>query len=80
MLLFNPSLEVIRGFISFPRSISPKLNVITRLEFELTYFEATVPHIKHDATETPQFVFLFFFLFFSFFFSFNNDFFFFFLF
>ena len=30
---------------TFPKSISPKLNVGARLEFELAYFEAVVLHV-----------------------------------
>ena len=33
---------------TFPKGISPKLNVIGQLGFELAYFEAAVQHI------TPQ--------------------------
>ena len=30
------------GFNSFPKGISPKVNIIVQLEFELTYFEFAV--------------------------------------
>ena len=30
------------GFILFPSGVSLKVNVIARVEFELTYFKATV--------------------------------------
>ena len=32
---------------SFPKGISPKVNIIVQLEFELAYFEATVRHFSH---------------------------------
>ena len=38
-----------KGVHSFPSS---KVNVIARLELELAYFEATVQHATHFATET----------------------------
>ena len=31
-----------KGVHTFPKGISPKVNVIARLEFELAYFEAAV--------------------------------------
>ena len=34
----------------FPKCISPKVNVISRLEFELIYYEAAVRHLSHDIT------------------------------
>ena len=40
----------IRGFHVFPRNITLKVNVITRLEFELVYFKATVQHFSYYAT------------------------------
>ena len=33
-------------FNTFPKIISPKVNVIARREFELTYFEAAVWHVS----------------------------------
>ena len=41
---------MIRRFITFPKGISTKGNVISRLEFELAYFETTVQHFSHYAT------------------------------
>ena len=32
---------------TFPKGISLKVNVIARLEFELTYYDAAVQHISH---------------------------------
>ena len=34
-------------------SISPKLNIIARLEFELVYYDVEVEHINHYATANP---------------------------
>ena len=36
-----------KGLHTFPKSISLKLNVVARLEFELAYFEAVVQHCSH---------------------------------
>ena len=71
-MLFNPWLGGgIRGFDTFPKGISPKVNVIERLEFELVYFEHAVKPFSHYARETlDQFFFaLFLSLFLSFFLS-----------
>ena len=35
---------------SFSNDISPKVDVITRLELELAYFEAAVQHFNHYTT------------------------------
>ena len=32
---------------TFPKSITPKMNTIMRLEFKLTYFDVIVEHINH---------------------------------
>ena len=45
----------IRGFMPFPRGISPKVNVIARMRLELTYSEAAVQHFSHCTTGTPKF-------------------------
>ena len=51
MVLFNQLLgESIRQFISFPKVISPKVNVIARLEFELAYYDIAVKCISHNTT------------------------------
>ena len=39
-----------KGINTFPKIISPKVNVITWLEFELAYFEAAVQHFTHYTT------------------------------
>ena len=38
--------------ITFPKGISPKINVIVLLEFELTYYDIAVQHITHYAMGT----------------------------
>ena len=38
---------------TFPKGISPQVNVIARLEFELTYYNITVQNINHMAMATP---------------------------
>ena len=45
VVLFNPLLRD-KGVHAFPKSISLKVNVIARLEFELVNFEVAVWHIK----------------------------------
>ena len=47
MVLFNPQLED-KG-VTLPNAISPKVNVIAWVEFELAYFEATVQHFNYYA-------------------------------
>ena len=42
----------IKGFISFPRDISPKVNVITQLKFELANFEAAVQQFNYYVMRT----------------------------
>ena len=44
--------EGIKGFMLFPRGISPKVNVIAGLEFELAYCDTTILHISHYLTRT----------------------------
>ena len=46
-----PKLEIKRSH-TFPKSISPKVNVIARLEFELSNYYVAVQHISHYATVT----------------------------
>ena len=41
-----------KGFLPFLRGISPKVNVIVRLVFGLTYFKAAVQHFSHISSET----------------------------
>ena len=37
-----------KGFHAFLKGISPKVNLMTRLEFETTYFEIAILHVSHD--------------------------------
>ena len=37
----------------FPKDMSPKVNVITQLEFELAYCDVTVQLDSHHAMRTP---------------------------
>ena len=39
-------------FIPFPRGISPKVNVIPQLDFELIYYDVAVQHINHHLKGT----------------------------
>ena len=41
------------GFCTFPKSISLKVNVTARLEFELTHIKPAVQHFSHYILETP---------------------------
>ena len=41
------------GVHTFPNRIYPKVNVIERLEFELTYYYPEVQYFNHYNTETP---------------------------
>ena len=43
-----------KGVHTFLKGISPKVNVIAQLEFELCYFEVSVQYFNHYATETPS--------------------------
>ena len=38
------------GGHNFSKGISPKVNLIVRQEFDLSYFEAAVQHINHYVT------------------------------
>ena len=38
--------------------ICPKVNVIARLAFELTYYDVAVQHVSHYATKIPHLLFL----------------------
>ena len=42
MILFNPYLVGDKGIHIFPKGISPKVNLITELEFELTNYNVAV--------------------------------------
>ena len=41
------------GVYAFLKGISPKVNVITRLDFKLAYFEGTVQYVNHCTTGIP---------------------------
>ena len=41
---------MINGVYTFPKGISPKVNVIAWLEFELAYYDVKVQHVNHYAT------------------------------
>ena len=36
-----------KGVYRFPKGTDPKVNVVTRLEFELSYIEVTVQQFSH---------------------------------
>ena len=38
---------------AFPKGISPKVNIIVRQEFELTYCDVTIYNVSHNDTTTP---------------------------
>ena len=42
------------GFNTFSKGISPKVNVIARLEPERAYLEAATQHFNYYATENPH--------------------------
>ena len=43
-----------KGVHTFPKGICLKVNVIARLEYELTYYESAVHHFNHyTPTRTP---------------------------
>ena len=45
-----------KGFYTFRKGISPKMNVIVQLEFELAHFEAAVQHFSHCTTGTSLYI------------------------
>ena len=49
---FNLSL-VGKGIHTFPKVISPKVNLIARLDFERAYYDYAVQHISHYVTGSP---------------------------
>ena len=54
MVLFNQLLKGWDNVIhSFPNGICPKVSTITRLEFELVYYEVAVKHFSHCTMGTP---------------------------
>ena len=52
LLLFNPLLGRIRGFISCPRVVVRKMNVIFRLEFELAHNDVAFDYDSHYPAAT----------------------------
>ena len=42
-----------KGVHTFPKGICPKMNVIARLEYELTYYDSAVHRFNHYTTRTP---------------------------
>ena len=40
------------GCYTFPKDISPKVNVIVQIEFELTYLKTAVHYFSHYTIET----------------------------
>ena len=45
-------------FNTFPKSISLKVNVIARLDFELAYWDLAFKHVNHDTTGDFSFIYL----------------------
>ena len=45
-----------KGGYTFSEGISPKVNVIARLELEFALYNVTVQYFTHFATETPPFL------------------------
>ena len=41
--------------LTYPKCISPKVNVIVRLRFELAYYDIAVQQVSHYATGTPPY-------------------------
>ena len=39
-----------KGFHTFPKGISPKVNIMAWLEFELAYYNYAVQHFNHYNT------------------------------
>ena len=51
MVISNSQLEN-KSVDIFPNSISLKVNVIARIEFELAYYDVAIQPLKHYATGT----------------------------
>ena len=49
MVQFNPFLGN-KGIIRFPKSVSSKMNLIARLQFEIANYDIGVEHVSHNAT------------------------------
>ena len=57
VVLFNPLLVEDKEVYTFPKGISPKVNIIAQREFKLTQFEASVQHFGHYVIETPPLIY-----------------------
>ena len=44
-----------KGVHAFPKGICPKMNIIVRLEYELTYYDSAVHRFNHYTTRTQPF-------------------------
>ena len=42
-----------KGVHTFPKGIFPKVNVISRLEYELAYYDSAVHRFNYYTTRTP---------------------------
>ena len=51
-MIFNPWLGADKSVNIFSKDISPKVNVIAQLKFNLIYFVARVQHFSHYALVT----------------------------
>ena len=40
-------------FLIFLKSISPKVNEIAQLRFELAYYHVAIKYVNHDVMNTP---------------------------
>ena len=54
LILSRRTMVTHREVHNFPLGICPKVNVIARLEFELTFYDSPVPCFTHYTTKTPQ--------------------------
>ena len=57
-IVFNPKLGEDKRVYTFPKGISPKVNVIAQLEFELAYFEAAVQRYSHYAIRVNRVIYV----------------------
>ena len=52
--LSNPkAILIYKEVYIFSKGISPKVDIITQLQFKLAYYIIAVQHISHYAMETP---------------------------
>ena len=54
VVLLIPELVGAKRVPNFPNGISPKVNAILQLKFEIAYYNITVQHINHNAMVTGQ--------------------------